>query len=354
MSFGRNWKPVDKPAGCLHDGPEATTTSPKKGEPVGSSGAEQTGRPPLDSEFRDLVASGELVLLRTISPGEVPALRAEFRSADVGELIGDRPIEHEQFVVTASGMPVSVITPTDQPISGYVFAVHGGGLMVGDRFTGLEFTFDWVLRLGLCIVTPEYRLAPESPYPQPLDDCAAALAWTLSFIGERGHSELPLILSGVSAGGALAASLALGMRDRSERPASGLLLQAPMLDHRNESVSAHQFVGTGQWDRESNTTGWGAYLGAIAPEEVTAAMSPALATDLSGLPPTFIDVGSAELFRDEDVAFASALWAAGVDAQLVVWPGGVHGFDRVAPETALARAARTTRDEWLARIIHHV
>ncbi|CAN5394623.1 alpha/beta hydrolase [soil metagenome] len=318
---------------------------------MGGPVTERSERPPLDREYDELVTSGNLVLLRTIRPTDVAQLRQEFASPPIEQLIGDRPIRHEDFVVPESGMPVSVLTPVDAAIRGWVFAVHGGGLIVGDRYTGIEFVFDWIEQLGLAVVTPEYRLAPEHPYPAALTDCDHALAWARAHFAASGSSSLPLVLSGVSAGGALATALALTLRDRGEHALSALLLQAPMLDHRNESVSSRQFSGTGQWDRESNDTGWGAYLASSPTEVVTPYMSPALATDLTGLPPTFIDVGSAELFRDEDVAFASALWAAGVEAQLVVWPGGVHGFDRVAPATTLARGARTVRNEWLARVI---
>lgn len=321
------------------------------------SSPERFERPPIDSEYVNLVASGELVLMSTILPGDVAKLRAESVSAPIEETIGDRAIRHETATVPESGMLVSIFTPSNGPVRGCVFAVHGGGLVVGDRHSGIEFTFDWIEQLGLSVVSPEYRLAPEHPYPAALTDCAHALEWTTKYLGASGHGAVPLVLSGVSAGGTLAAALALTLRDRGDTSISGLMLQAPMLDHRNVSVSSRQFSGTGQWDRESNQTGWDAYLAGTGAgtspgaEEITAHMSPALATDLTGMPPTFIDVGSAEVFRDEDVAFASALWAAGVDAQLAVWPGGVHSFDRFAPNTALAKAACTVRNDWLGRLI---
>ena len=315
------------------------------------SSPKRSERPPIDSEYVTLVASGELVLMSTILPGDVVKLRAESVSAPIEETIGDRAIRHETATVPESGMLVSIFTPSNGPVRGCVFAVHGGGLVVGDRYSGIEFTFDWIEQLGLSVVSPEYRLAPEHPYPAALTDCAHALEWTTKYLAASGRGAIPLVLSGVSAGGTLAAALALTFRDRGDISVSGLMLQAPMLDHRNESVSSRQFSRTGQWDRESNATGWAAYLAGQSADEITAYMSPALATDLTGMPPTFVDVGSAELFRDEDVAFASALWAAGVDAQLVVWPGGVHSFDRFAPNTALAKAACTARNEWLGRLV---
>jgi len=308
--------------------------------------------PLLDPEYSELIRSGQLALLRTINPDEIPAFRGERESQPIEALIGARRIHHETVTVRTSGLPVTILTPDDgRQVKGWVLAIHGGGLVVGDRLTGIEFTFDWVEKLSLGVVTPEYRLAPEHPYPAALEDCDRALAWALDYIAERNESALPLILSGVSAGGALAVALTLTLKDRGDPAFAGLLLQAPMLDHRNDTISARQFAGFGQWDQESNAAGWSAYLGPAFPHETAPYASPALATDLSGMPPTFIDVGSAETFRDEDVTFASSLWAAGVQAQLAVWPGGVHGFDRVAPDTKLARIAVAVRNEWLTRIV---
>lgn len=312
---------------------------------------EHVSRPPIDREYASLLDAGDIVTLRTIGREDIASLRRESSSLPIEQIIGDRRIRHEEFVVSASGLPVTVLTPAlESPIRACVFAIHGGGMIVGDRHAGLQFTVDWVERLGVAVISPEYRLAPEHPYPAALEDCDNALAWARALLVDRAE-ECPLVIFGASAGGGLAASLTLRLRDRQETVPAGLLLQAPMLDHRNMSVSARQFSGTGQWDRESNETGWAAYLGAVHPDAVNGTMSPAVATDLSGFPPTFIDVGSAEVFRDEDVAFASALWAAGIEAQLAVWPGGVHGFDRAAPQTHLGHIARAVRDEWLERTI---
>ena len=128
------------------------------------------------------------------------------------------------------------------------------------------------------------------------------------------------------------------------------MLICPMLDDRSDSASAHQMAGRGSWDRVANETGWSAYLG---PERtaVPPYAAPARAADLSGLPPTFVDVGSAETFRDEDVDYAHRIWAAGGDAELHVWPGGVHGFDALAPDAAIAREAREARARWLRRLL---
>jgi acetyl esterase/lipase len=125
-----------------------------------------------------------------------------------------------------------------------------------------------------------------------------------------------------------------------------------MLDDRDNTVSTLQYSGTGSWSRESNTTGWTALLSDLrGTEAVSPYSAPARAEDLSGLPPAFIDVGSAEVFRDEDVTYASRLWAAGVQAELHVWAGGFHIFDGAAPAVALSAAALAARTAWVRRTL---
>lgn len=130
------------------------------------------------------------------------------------------------------------------------------------------------------------------------------------------------------------------------------LLICPMLDHRNDTASSLQYAGQpGIWTHETNRFAWNAVLGDLPAELVPAYVSPALAADLTGLPTTYVDAGSAEVFRDEDVAYASRIWAAGGQAELRVWAGGFHGFDAVFPTAALAVAARSARTRWLGGVL---
>ena len=125
-----------------------------------------------------------------------------------------------------------------------------------------------------------------------------------------------------------------------------------MLDDRNETVSSHQIDGVGVWDRRSNDTGWNALLGdRRGSDAVSIYAAPARATDLTGLPSAYLECGSAEVFRDEDVAYASSLWAAGVQAELHVWPGAFHASDQLAPDAVLSREAVAARDAWMARLL---
>lgn len=202
--------------------------------------------------------------------------------------------------------------------------------------------------LDAVFVSVEYRLAPEHPDPAPVEDCYASLVWA----AELGFDPTKLVISGGSAGGGLAAGTSLLARDRGGPPLAAQVLIYPMIDDRNETVSSHQIDGTGVWDRGSNDTGWDALLGdRRKTDQVSIYAAPARATDLSNLPPTFIDVGTSEVFRDEDVAYASAIWASGGHCELHVWTGGFHGYDSMAPFAALSIATQDARLNWLRRTL---
>jgi acetyl esterase/lipase len=161
-----------------------------------------------------------------------------------------------------------------------------------------------------------------------------------------------IVVAGTSAGGGLAAGLALMARDRSGPTLAGQVLICPMIDDRNDTPSSYELDGEGVWDRTSNLTGWDALLGeSRGGPDVSPYAAPSRATDLSGLPPTFLDVGSVETFRDEVVDYAQRIWQAGGSAELHVWPGGFHGFDLMVPRAALSRAARAARLQWLRRLL---
>jgi acetyl esterase/lipase len=222
-------------------------------------------------------------------------------------------------------------------------------MVAGNRMTGMHVLLPWIVDHDAVAVSVEYRLAPEFPDPHPVEDCYAALLWMAHNAAALGIDPGRIMIAGVSAGGGLAAGTALLARDRKGPRLIGQALLCPMLDDRDQTISSAQFDGVGVWDRASNVMGWTALLGhRRATDDVSIYAAPARATDLTGLPPAFIDCGSAEVFRDEDVAYATALWRCGVQAELHVWPGGFHGFDMVA-DTALGRAAIAARDAWVAR-----
>ena len=311
--------------------------------------------PPYDPELTAALAAWPEPPV-SITPDLIPARRA-LPGIPPADIIGDRPVVYtDRTIPGPAGGPDLTATilerPGRRPGGPAVYYIHGGGMIFPDRWAGIPKVLDWITDLDAVMVSVEYRVAPEHPYPAPLDDCYAGLLWTAAQAGEFGYDPARLAIAGASAGGGLAAGVTLRARDENGPALAAQVLIYPMLDDRNETTSSYQFDGFGPWDRTSNDTGWDAYLGdrrRTAGVPVYAA--PARATDLSGLPPTFIDVGSAEVFRDEDVAYASQIWASGGVCELHVWPGGYHGFDQSAPGTALADAMIETRNAWLRRTL---
>jgi len=318
------------------------------------------GPPPFDSELAAALSLINLHVPSSLSGEAIAALRAAGESLPnptLADFARDgRFLVEERDVPGPEGAPdISLLicrpaaATTARPV---VYYTHGGGMVIGNNRLGVEEALDWAEEFDLVVVSVEYRLAPENPHPAPIEDCWAGLRWTIAHAAEIGADPTRVLLAGVSAGGGLAAALGLLARDRGGPAPIGQLLLCPMLDDRNDTPSAVQMAGLGVWDRTSNATGWGALLGdALGGPDVSPYAAPARADDLSGLAPAFVDVGSAETFRDEAVAYASRIWQAGGSAELHVWPGGFHGFDGLAPHAALSHDARAARVRWLRRIL---
>jgi acetyl esterase/lipase len=250
---------------------------------------------------------------------------------------------------------LSIIRPGDLLGEGShpgIFYTHGGGVIAGNRFLGIGTVLDWVEEHGAICIAVEYRLPPEHPDPAPLEDCFTALNWVQIHMQELGINPCQLIIAGSSAGGGLAAGTALMSRDRGGPQLCAQILICPMLDDRDETISTHQYIGEGSWSRGSNITGWTSLLGnRRATDDVSMYAAPSRATDLSGLPPTFIDVGNVEVFRDEAVNYASMLWKSGIPTELHVWAGGFHGFDLLVPNAEVSIIAKETRSNWVRRVL---
>ncbi|MFF1561690.1 alpha/beta hydrolase [Streptomyces sp. NPDC058279] len=320
------------------------------------------GVPGLDGELGAVLAGLGGGVREPVTPGNLAA-RQERDAAGrprptVRELRADGRFEVEELRVprASGGEDVTLVSARPAGIAGplpLLYYMHGGGMITGNAWSVLpRLLREWALPLGLAVVSVAYRLAPRTRYPGQLEDCYAGLCWASEHAAALGVDADRVVIGGKSAGGGLAAALALFARDRGGPRAIGQLLLCPMLDDRNDSFSAHQMAGVDLWDRTSNATAWQAVLGdRYGAPDVPPYAAPARATDLSGLPPAYIDVGSAETFRDEDVAYAQAIWRAGGRAELHVWPGGFHGFDTFAPEAALSRDAREARTRWLRRVL---
>lgn len=315
-----------------------------------------TSRPAFDPELEAVLVLLADQLPPTLTAEMIPSMRLPTPMEAADEMLGARDLTRRDVIIPGYGgddIVVSVIARRDHQGAGPgIYHTHGGGMVSGDRFSALVHTIDWVAEHDAVLVTVEYRLAPEFPDPYPVEDCYAGLVWTAGHAAELGIDPDRLIIAGQSAGGGLAAGTALLARDRQGPALAGQVLIYPMIDDRDQTVSSAQIDGVGVWDRGSNVMGWTALLGdRRGTDDVSIYAAPARATDLAGLPPAYIDCGSAEVFRDEDVSYATALWHAGVQAELHVWPGGFHGFDLMAPHTALAQAMTQARNAWVARIL---
>jgi triacylglycerol lipase len=231
-----------------------------------------------------------------------------------------------------------------------LFHIHGGGY-VGGSIAELESMHRArVLDLGCVLVTVAYRLAPETRHPGPVEDCYAALAWTFAQADALGVDTVRIGVTGESAGGGLAAALALLARDRGEYPLAFQHLIYPMIDDRTCN-DEHPYAGEFIWTPHNNRFGWSCLLGhEPGGEGVSPYAAASRAEDLAGLPPTFISAGALDLFIDEDLVYAQRLIRAGVPTELHVYPGGYHGYD-LAPGARAADAARDASRAALKRAL---
>jgi len=229
-----------------------------------------------------------------------------------------------------------------------IYSMHAGGYVLGS-YSMDDPTFDqWCPTLGVVGVSVEYRLAPETRYPGPLEDCYRGLKWVHEHADELGINTEQIGVTGVSAGGGLAAALALLARDRGEVPVAFQVLDSPMLDDRQQTPSS-QLDGLKVWPRESTRFSWSSYLGDLyGTDDVPYTAAPARCSDLSGLPRAFVSVGTVDGFRDEAMDYALRLNQAGVPCDLRVYAGACHGYQIAADSTIMGQSSRDVA-EWLMR-----
>ncbi|KAJ0425141.1 alpha/beta hydrolase fold protein [Aspergillus carlsbadensis] len=230
-----------------------------------------------------------------------------------------------------------------------VLHIHGGGLATGTRFLGYTFN-DWIEALGAVIVTAEYRLAPDHPAPAGLEDSYAALVWMAAHAADLGFNASKLVVGGGSAGGNIAAGLALLARDRGGPRLAGQVLMYPWVSDSMEWPSVEQYGDIAPVSK-SNLATVNDYAFGVGRERADMYTAPLRAASLAGLPPTYLDVGEADVFRDQDVAYAAKLWAGGVSTEFHVWPGSWHGFDVFVPGVEVSRRAVRARLEWLKKVV---
>jgi acetyl esterase/lipase len=222
-----------------------------------------------------------------------------------------------------------------------ILLIHGGGFIVGSveaEHAGAVLT---AVDAGAVLVSVDYRLAPEHPYPAGLHDCYAALSFLHAEAGALGVDPARVALLGASAGGGLAAATALLARDRSGPPVCFQMLHIPELDDRLETPSMQKFVDSPLWNRPLAVKSWQFYLGDLAgKDDVPIYAAPARATDLSGLPPAYVSTAENDPLRDEGVAYALAMLRAGVSVELHQFPGTFHGSALVTGAAVSRRGAQ--------------
>jgi acetyl esterase/lipase len=297
----------------------------------------------LDPELQPVLHSFELP---TIDAEGVAAMRgASFASPDLSDAV--ERTDHE--VPGDPPVPVRVHRPKEaEGLLPAIVTVHGGGYVIGSYDMDSPLLDRWCPNLGVVGVSVDYRLAPETTYPGPLDDCYAALRWTYDHAHKLGIDKERIGIYGLSAGGGLAAALALLARDRGEVPVAFVLLDCPMLDDRQNTPSI-QAEGLYVWGSGSNDFGWRSYLGPLyGSDEIPAYAAAARSEDLVGLPPTCVIVGSIDGFRDEDIGYAQRLNQAGVACELHVIAGLPHAY-LLVPGAAAVQLAMHCMDDWLAR-----
>ncbi|HUE07051.1 MAG TPA: alpha/beta hydrolase [Acidimicrobiales bacterium] len=297
----------------------------------------------LDPDLREVLGAFELP---QFDAETVAAIRG---ASFPGMPLSDAVVRTEHEVPGEPPIPVRVHRPVgaDGALPG-IFSIHGGGYVIGSYDMDDYLHDQWSPHLGTVGISVQYRLAPETAYPGPVEDCYAALRWAHEHADEIGVDPTRLGIYGISAGGGLAAALALLVRDRGEFPLAFQLLDCPMLDDRQATPSIGA-KGLYVWGAESNEFGWRSYLGALyGSDDVPPYAAAARASTLAGLPPSCVVVGSIDGFRDEDVDYAVRLNQAGVPCELHVIAGLPHAY-QMAQDSQAVQLATRCKDDWLAR-----
>lgn len=312
----------------------------------------------LDEEFAARFAPFAAALAGATlpPPGDVAARRTAFetfqRRAHDALLAPDDVDTRDYSVTTSDGARLLLrwYTKRGSAPGSAVLYVHGGGMILSNVDIYDRPVARYVSATGVPFLSVEYRYAPEYPHPTPVEDCYAGLVWLVEHARDLGVDPARIAIMGDSGGGGVAAGLALYARDRGGPAVARQILIYPMLDDRNTrpDPSLLPFM---TWSYDDNLTGWGALLGdAVGGPNVSPHAAAARVVDASGLPPTYIDVGELDIFRDEDIEYARRLSAAGVSVELHVHPGVPHGWEVFAPDIAVTRRAFADRHRVLASL----
>lgn len=270
----------------------------------------------------------------------LPMVREGMRTSFGRPPLPSPPVQEKMIPGPAGAPDVRVYIVGAEPGASKpaVLHMHGGGYVAGTAGMQKRDFQEIAVAHDCVVVSVDYRLAPETPFPGSLEDNYAGLRWLYTNARELGVDTKRIAIKGESAGGGHAAALAIAARDRGEFPICLQLLMFPMLDDRTGSTHhLPPYLGHYIWNEESNRFGWSALLGVPAGSaKVPPGSVPARVTSVAGLPPAFIGVGSVDLFGPENIEYASRLMLAGVSTEFHLIPGGYHGFDILVPNAPLS------------------
>jgi acetyl esterase/lipase len=277
----------------------------------------------------------------TLSAETLPMIRAAIPQMMTARPLPDFPVSSNIVNIPSGEDGRDIRCLLIRPLSPHenmpaILHFHGGGHVLGVPEMDQPQLMRWAAELKCLVLSVDYRLAPETPFPGPMDDAYAALKWLNEQTSVLGIDANKIAVSGASAGGAMAACLCLMARDRGEYKIAFQHLEAPRLDDRLAALAdANPFTGEFVWTRANSAFCREAYLGE---HRINAYGSAARATSLSGLPPAFIAVGALDLFVDECLDYTARLTRAGVAVELIVYPGCFHGFKMAAGASVTERA----------------
>lgn len=321
-----------------------------------------TPHPPIDPELVETVWPTIVESFLPLTLDTIPGMRemiATDPALSRGDLTRGGTIEAERrtIEVTPGGpqLPAIVLRSADRtgPLPCLYYTANGGKVIQSAGLALGDVEQEWVAELGIALVSISPRVGPEDPHPAQVEDAYAGLVWISEHANELGIDRDNIMIYGKSGGGGVAAATALMARDRGGPALTHQILIYPMIDDREVTVSSG-FENPG-WPRASNRVGWAAILGdARGGPDVSPYAAPARATDLRGLPPTYMEVGGSEVFRDEDIDYAARLSQAGVPTELHVWVGGFHGYEIFAPDIEIGRATLAARTSYVRRALRSV
>ncbi|MCP8970123.1 alpha/beta hydrolase [Ectobacillus ponti] len=287
-----------------------------------------------------------------LRPEYMPAIREGMAQMKPAEAIADEAVSmNDEIIAGPDGNPLQVRLYRPKAVTEALPAllwIHGGGYVLGDVDGDDELCIRFVKEANCVVASVNYRLAPEHPYPAPIEDCYAALKWIADEAASLNIDSDRIGVAGASAGGGLTAALTLLARDRNYPSLCFQMPLYPMIDDRNNAPSTDEVREGFVWNKKTNEAGWRMYLGELyGTDEIPAYAAPARAEDYSNLPYTYTCVGQLDPFRDETLTYVTKLAQAGVDVEFHLYPGTYHGFEGINPD---ADISVRTKNEYIQAV----